>query len=81
MLFGVPKTLLWEGKLENPTLVSYLANLQLHEFTTVKPAAPSRPLQYLSHWLPPPPVWVKINVYGSFCDATKTGGIGVIFRN
>lgn len=72
-IWRAKNSLLWEVKLENPTFVSYLANLQLHEFTTVKPAASSPPLQSSSHWLPPPG-WVKINVDGSFCDATKTGG-------
>ncbi|KAB2628729.1 protein phosphatase 2C 51 [Pyrus ussuriensis x Pyrus communis] len=73
----VRNALLWDGKLENPTLLSYAANLQLEAFTNAQP----RPLQLNSRWSLPPTGWVKVNVDGAFCAASQLGGIGVVFHD
>ncbi|KAB2615960.1 ribonuclease H protein [Pyrus ussuriensis x Pyrus communis] len=72
--------LLWDGKLANPTFVSYFASLQLDAFTKAQPASQPQSVHLISRWSSPPTGWIKINVDGAFCAASKIGGIGVIFR-
>lgn len=43
--------LLWDGELENPTLVSYSANLQLNAFMKAQPTSQPRCLHLTSQWL------------------------------
>lgn len=64
-------TLLWDGKLENPAFLSYLASPHMDAFIKAQPASQSRLLHSTSRWSPHPSGWIKINVVGAYCAATN----------
>lgn len=68
-------SLLWEDKHASPALVSQLAGLYLSHYHSAQPAPLHRLQQSPSHWSPPPVHWMKINVDGSFCSSTNSGGV------